>query len=266
MQSAAGNEVTHMGQQNTKPIELWASGGSDTGRKRANNEDSFLVEEIKGRSRTASSLICVVADGMGGQDHGEVASQAAVATFHDQTSKLHKVGSANGWLDYSTRLAHAEIKRQSARLNVTNGMGSTLIAALFCNDRCFLANVGDSRAYLLRQGQISRQTRDHSLMELMLERGLIQPDDVYSHPRRGEITHFLGQDEDVTADLYEIAVQRDDVILLCSDGLWEMVRDPDIESILAANTDPHDAVHKLVAAANQAGGVDNITAVVTRII
>lgn len=255
-----------MGQHNIKPIELWAAGGSDTGRKRANNEDSFLVEAIKGKSRAASSLICVVADGMGGQDYGELASQAAVATFHNQTGKLYKAGSASGWLDYSTRLAHAEIKRQSARLNVTNGMGSTLVAGLFSNGRCFLANIGDSRAYLLRQGQISRLTRDHSLMEIMLERGLIQPDDVYSHPRRGEITHFLGQDDEVTADLYEISIERDDVILLCSDGLWEMVRDPDIESILTANPDPSEAVYKLVAAANQAGGVDNITAVVTRIV
>lgn len=256
-----------MGQQDNIPatLELWAAGYTDVGRRRSNNEDSFLVEGIKGKSRTSSSLICVVADGMGGQEFGEVASQTAVAAFHGQTGNLHKAGTASGWLDYSTRLAHAEIKRQSVNLKVSTGMGSTLVAGLFANDRCFLANVGDSRAYLLRQGKINRLTRDHSLMELMLERGLIQPDEVYSHPRRGEITHFLGQDAEVAADLYEIVVQRDDVILLCSDGLWEMVRDPNIESILAANPDPSQAVRKLIDAANQAGGVDNITAVATRV-
>lgn len=257
-----------MGQRNNKSttLELWAAGCTDTGRKRANNEDSFLVEAIKGKRRTISSLICVVADGMGGQEYGEVASQTAIATFHGQTGNLHKANTASGWLDHSTRLAHSEVKRQGANLNVSTGMGSTLVAGLFANDRCFLANVGDSRAYLLRQGRINRLTRDHSLMEIMLERGLIQPDEVYSHPRRGEITHFLGQNEEVTADLYEMAVQREDVILLCSDGLWEMVRDPDIESILAANADPGQAARKLVDAANQAGGADNITVIVTRVI
>lgn len=257
-----------MGRQNNESatLKLRVAGYSDKGRVRSNNEDSFLVEEVRQKHRGASALLCVVADGMGGQDYGEVASQTAIATFHRLAGNIHKAENAGSWLDYSARQAHAEVKRQHAGLNVSNGMGSTLVAGLFVNNRCFIANVGDSRAYLLRQGYINRQTRDHSLMEIMLAKNLIKPDEVYSHPRRGEITHYLGQDEEVKADIYEIVIQEGDALLFCSDGLWEMVRDPDMAAILNANTDPGQAAKKLIDAANQAGGADNVTAVVTRVI
>lgn len=256
-----------MGQQISKPaaLELWAAGLSDKGRIRANNEDSFLVEQVPGRQPGLSQLICLVADGMGGQDYGEIASRTAVQIFHQQAGYLHKMGTGNEWLNHATREAHTAIKCQYTTLNAANGMGSTLVAGLFVNERCFLANVGDSRAYLLRQGILSRLTRDHSLMEIMLEKGLIKPEEVYCHPRRGELTHFLGQNDEVEADIYEINLQAADVILFCSDGLWEMVRDPDLAAILAANADPVQAVNKLIDAANQAGGTDNITAVVVRV-
>lgn len=250
----------------SQSLKLWVAGFTDKGRIRANNEDSFLLEEIKGDKRGISAMLAVVADGMGGQDFGEVASQAAVATFHRKTGSLGRMDSAREWLGCVARDANAEVLRQHAALNVSNGMGSTLIAGLFYNDRLAIANVGDSRAYLLRQGQLKRLTRDHSLMEIMVEKGLIQPEEVYTHPRRGEISRFLGQGNDVEADTDEIIVQPSDIIVFCSDGLWEMVRDPDIAAILEAYNDPAQAVNKLIAAANQAGGVDNITAVVVKVI
>lgn len=244
-------------------LEFRVAGCSDKGRVRANNEDSFLVEEIQGRNH---SLICLVADGMGGQDFGEVASQTAVATFHRQAGNLNRADSAGDWLKYTVRQAHAEIKRRHAELKISNGMGSTLVAGLFIGNRCIVANVGDSRAYLLRQGRLNRLTRDHSLMQIMLEKELIKPDEVYSHPRRGEITRYLGQKDEVDPDIDEITVQAGDVIIFCSDGLWEMVRDPDIAAILLANSQPGPASTKLIEAANRAGGTDNITAVVIRVV
>lgn len=257
-----------MSRQTQKPagFEFWAAGLSDKGRIRNKNEDCFLVEKVPGKSRDSSQLICLVADGMGGLDYGDVASQTAVSTFQRQARHLHEAGTAIEWLNHATREAHAEIKHLYATLNVCNGIGSTLIAGIFVNDRCFLANVGDSRAYLLRQGFITRLTRDHSLMEIMLEKEIITEEEVYTHPRRGEIIHFLGQREEVKADISQIAIYIDDVILFCSDGLWEMVRDPEIASILAASPDPSQAVTKLIAAANHSGGTDNITAVVVRVL
>jgi len=257
-----------MGRQigKTAAFEHWAAGLSDKGRIRAKNEDSFLIETVPGTRWGSSQLICLVADGMGGQDYGEVASQTAVATFHRQIGYLNEVETASDWLNNATREAHTEIKRLYSALNASNGIGSTMVVGLFINDRCFLANVGDSRAYLLRQGTLSRLTRDHSLMEIMLKKKLIKADEVYSHPRRGEITHFLGQNDEVEADIYQITLQAADVILFCSDGLWEMVRDPDVADILAANADPDQAARMLVDAANQAGGADNITAVVVRVL
>ena len=250
--------------KDNKKLMLQAAGLTDIGRVRKNNEDSFLIED-PGNGKKSPYLICVVADGMGGQDYGEIASQMAIKTFHQEARQLTDSVDIVNWLNNSVLKTHLEVRRQLAHLQ-TSGMGSTLVAGIFTDQQCYIANVGDSRAYLFRGGALYRQTKDHSLMEVMLDKGLIKPEEVYTHPRRGELTRYIGQPTDLEVDIYKVDnLKSGDVVLFCSDGLWEMVRDPDIALALQTNSDPLDAATSLINKANRSGGVDNVTAVIVSI-
>jgi serine/threonine protein phosphatase PrpC len=172
---------------------------------------------------------------------------------------------------YSERLRDA-IERSSEAIvaygqehSDARGLGSTLTAALVIGDQLFVANVGDSRTYLLRDGALQRLTHDHSLVERLVEAGQIAREDVYDHPHRNLIYRSLGAGRaEVDVDIFTERLRDGDVLLLCSDGLWEMVRDPQIESILTEVTDPAEASDLLIDRANENGGEDNITAVLVR--
>jgi protein phosphatase len=145
------------------------------------------------------------------------------------------------------------------------GLGSTVTAALVIDGQVFIANVGDSRTYLLRDGELRRITRDHSLVERLVEAGQIEPDEVYDHPNRNLIYRSLGAGRaDVEVDLFSDTLRPGDALLLCSDGLWEMVRDPDMTRILVGAREPAAACDLLIDEANEHGGEDNITAVLVR--
>ncbi|MEO7076447.1 MAG: PP2C family serine/threonine-protein phosphatase [Ktedonobacterales bacterium] len=147
------------------------------------------------------------------------------------------------------------------------GLGATLTAALVIDGQAFIANVGDSRTYLLRDGKLERITRDHSLVERLVEAGQIDREDVYDHPSRNLIYRSLGAGHaEVDVDIFTEQLQPGDALLLCCDGLWEMIRDPEIESILNDTPDGAQACDKLIALANENGGEDNITAVLVRCI
>jgi PPM family protein phosphatase len=145
------------------------------------------------------------------------------------------------------------------------GLGSTITAALIIEGQAFVANVGDSRTYLLRNGKLTRITSDHSLVERLVQSGQIDRDDVYDHPSRNLIYRSLGAGRaEVDVDIFTERLQPGDALLLCSDGLWEMVRDPQLTNILTEVDDPNETVDLLIQRANENGGEDNITAVLVR--
>jgi serine/threonine protein phosphatase PrpC len=141
-------------------------------------------------------------------------------------------------------------------------MGSTLTGFMMVADHAYVVNVGDSRTYMLRDGKLYQLTNDHSLVGQLVAGGLIEPDDVYTHPQRSQIFRSLGDKLNVQIDIFKQQVHPDDILLSCSDGLWEMVRNPQITEILMNASDPQMACRDLIEAANANGGEDNVSAVV----
>lgn len=221
---------------------------SDVGSVREHNEDSYLVK----------TPLFVVADGMGGHEAGEVASNIAVTTMEAHAPKSTS----------PEALAAAVIKANEAVLRGAQdgtgkpGMGTTLTAAFVFEDEATIAQVGDSRAYLLHDGQLQRITRDHSLVADLIEQGRLTEAEARFHPQRSVITRALGSDPHMQPDLYTLHVEEGDRLLLCSDGLCSMISDEDIEEILLDNPAPAHACDALVEEAIIAGGLDNVTVIV----
>jgi protein phosphatase len=221
------------------------------GRERPHNEDAYL----------AQPPLYAVADGLGGHEAGEVASRVAVESLaegapdtNDAPGLGRAVESAN---DAVLDAADQGLGRE--------GMGTTLTAAVVRGTRITLAHVGDSRAYLLHEGTLSRITEDHSVVADMVRSGTISEEEARVHPSRSVITRALGSDEDMRADTRDIVAHPGDVLLLATDGLHGMLPDSEIAGILDAAADPASAAKALVDAANAAGGSDNVTVVVVEI-
>jgi cell division protein FtsW (lipid II flippase)/serine/threonine protein phosphatase PrpC len=225
---------------------------SDTGRQRRANEDSFFVR----------APLFVVADGMGGAQAGEVASRLAAETF---SAGLPDDGTSEQRLEARVREANTRIHEVSQEDRALNGMGTTLTAAYLDGDELTLAHVGDSRAYLLRDGELSRLTRDHTLVEELVRRGELTAQEAAEHPQRSIITRALGPEPDIDIDLHTHRVHAGDVLLLCSDGLTGMIGEDEVQGLVAGATSLRDAGRALVDAANEAGGRDNITVVLFRL-
>jgi len=225
---------------------------SDTGRQRRANEDSFFVR----------APLFVVADGMGGAQAGEVASRLAAETF---AAGLPDDGTSEQRLAARVHAANRRIHEVSQEDRALNGMGTTLTAAYLDGDELALAHVGDSRAYLLRDGELTRLTRDHTLVEELVRRGELTEQEAAEHPQRSIITRALGPEPDVDVDLHTHPARAGDVLLLCSDGLTGMIGEDEVASILAGSASLRDAGRRLVDAANEAGGRDNITVVLFRL-
>jgi serine/threonine protein phosphatase PrpC len=221
---------------------------TDLGKVREGNEDSYLVDP--------PLLLYAVADGMGGHRGGEVASHLALETVES----LARAGT--GTLAEQVHEANRTVYERSQRDRRVTGMGTTLTAARIVDDAVFLAHVGDSRAYLLRAGAFRQLTEDHTLVNRMVRAGEITADEADVHPHRNVLTRALGTEPDVEVDEDEVALMEGDRLLLCSDGLFGMVTEDQIQAILENEPDPQHAVDRLVRAANRAGGVDNITALV----
>ncbi|HEX8102523.1 MAG TPA: Stp1/IreP family PP2C-type Ser/Thr phosphatase [Solirubrobacteraceae bacterium] len=224
---------------------------SDLGRQRRGNEDSFFVR----------SPLFAVADGMGGARAGEVASRIAVETFDPGLPD----GSPADGLRAIVTEANRRIHATSASDDRVAGMGTTVTAAYVGEDDVTIAHVGDSRAYLLRRGQLTRLTRDHSLVGELVARGKLTEEQAEHHPQRSVITRALGAEPGVEVDVERLQAMAGDVFLICSDGLTSMVPESRVASIVDRSQTLADAGRRLISAANEAGGRDNITVILFRL-
>ena len=235
-------------------MRLVFAAATDVGRMRKNNEDSYLSAEP----------VAAVADGMGGHSAGEVASAIAI-------EELAALGERGPWenetaatddLKQAILRANRRIRGMAASDRKLNGMGTTLVALLQDGDMVHVANVGDSRGYLLRQSELSQVTVDHSLVQELVDDGRLSPKDAERHPQRSVITRALGIDPEVEFDLFTYKLQVGDRLLLCSDGLSDVVEPTQIRNVLLRVRSPQKAARQLITVANEQGGPDNITVIV----
>ena len=221
---------------------------TDIGCLRDHNEDSLVV----------TPPLFAVADGMGGHAAGEVASEIAVRVLSELAPE-HPDGEALG---RAIEEANRAVIQAAHEGRGRQGMGTTMTAAMLEGERLVIAQVGDSRAYLLHQGKLQQLTRDHSLMADMIEAGQLTPEEARTHPQRSVITRALGSDVHLHPDIYEINVETGDRLLVCSDGLSGMIFDDQIENTLRRVQDPQRCASQLVNEAIAAGGHDNVTVIV----
>jgi protein phosphatase len=223
---------------------------SDVGQVRQGNEDSYLVQDP----------FYAVADGMGGHVAGDVASQTAIETISGNTRDGGVAEVAT--LETLIKEANSAIWEKAQDEPALQGMGTTCTLILVDDSEVHIGHVGDSRAYLFREGELSQLTEDHTLVARMVKEGRLQPEEAERHPQRSIITRTLGVDSEVQVDTMSVPVQNGDRILICSDGLTSMIYADDISEVLSTEDDPQAAVERLVDLANDAGGEDNVTAVV----
>jgi PPM family protein phosphatase len=240
-------------------------GVTDVGRRREKNEDAFLVEPDLG--------LYAVADGMGGHAAGEIASKLAVEALEET---LRGAGWNSSSTDANEALQHLEGAVHEANRRICDsihlheehrGMGTTLVALLAVGDKAVLAHVGDSRAYLVRGGDLVRLTSDHSWVNEQVKLGFLSDEDAQRHPMRNIVTRALGSRPDVAMDRTVEDMRPGDVFVLCSDGLNTMLSDAEIRSLVERHRgEPGTACRALVAAANARGGDDNVTVIVVEVL
>jgi PPM family protein phosphatase len=222
---------------------------TDTGRRRRHNEDAFVSEPP----------LFAVADGMGGAQAGELASSLAAAAL---TDVQEHPGGGEERVDELIQQANRRVYERQSQDASASGMGTTMTVALVGEGRVAIGHVGDSRAYLIRNGSLEQLTEDHSLVAELVRSGKLSPEEAEAHPQRSVITRALGTDPDVDVDTFSIETRPGDLFLICSDGLTSMVDDETILSEVARNRDDlQGAAKALVRAANKGGGEDNITVV-----
>ena len=249
---------------------LEAYGQTDVGRRRKLNEDNFLVAKEPG--------LFAVCDGMGGHNAGEVASKMAIETLQAFIEKSHKekeitwpygldvnLSFDGNRLKTAIKLANKRVFRAADNREELTGMGTTVVALLVSGDRMTIGSAGDSRCYLLRGGKLTQLTRDDSWVSAALGEGILNSDEIERHPLRNVITKAVGAKETIELDVVEQKLETGDVALICSDGLHAMLSDDQILATLTpVPATLEEAAGKLIDAANEAGGKDNVSVVLLR--
>ncbi len=259
-------------------VRLHVGYQSDAGHQRDLNEDSILSIQVNALCEMKNAPVMgffAVADGLGGHDTGEVASRTAIHAlagyvlekiFAPVTRRLdmpvEELSTALVATVQDANRAILSLREQSA---TDINMGCTLTAAIVKDTTAVIANVGDSRTYRMHNGVLSKVTNDHSIVARLLERGLIRPEEVYTHEQKGVIYRSLGDKPALDVDIFQLELELGDRLVLCCDGLWEMVRDPYIEDVLLELYDPQQACDRLVQQANLAGGEDNISVIIINV-
>src|SRR5436305_7882201 len=247
-----------------KQLRLDVAQLTDVGRKREHNEDNMAYVIPKDPQVMAKKgALFIVADGMGGHAAGEVASEIAVDTVSNVYYQDDSDDVAYSLL-HAIKRANALIHQRAAENMLRSGMGTTCVAAVLRGNMAYIANVGDSRAYLVRDGQVKQVSQDHSLVAEQVRAGLLTEDQARTHAQRNVITRCLGTQADVEIDVFPEQLEDKDALVLCTDGLSGLVSDDEIRRIVD-QAGPQESVYHLVERANENGGPDNITAIVVSV-
>jgi protein phosphatase len=253
-----------MDRDTASPVSYEFYALTDRGRARTNNEDSVALDEVAG--------LAVLADGMGGYNAGEVASGMATAFIRSELGRwLTEASGEVGDHDVRRAMDVCVDNANRAIFNAANanpqyaGMGTTLVVAAFRGDRLLLGHIGDSRGYRWREGRLIQLTRDHSLLQEQLDAGLISAEQAAMSLNKNLVTRAVGVEDIVLLETHHHALAPDDWILLCSDGLSDMLDDGHIAEVLQGHNQVADAAHALVEAANEAGGRDNIAVILVAV-
>jgi serine/threonine protein phosphatase PrpC len=239
---------------------------TDLGRQRERNEDSLGYWEAEDEPEFCKKgRLAVIADGMGGHEGGQQASQLAIKTLSSVYRDCNGADPQTALLK-GLQAAHEAILDYAARHPGLYGMGTTCTAAAIVGSQLFFSHVGDSRLYLVRGESISRLTRDHSYVGRLVEAGLLRPQDAEHHPQRHVLTAALGVGAELTPDAPPAAIELrcGDILLLCTDGLWGVVSDDELQAKALAGS-PEQACRELIALANSRGGPDNLTVQILRV-
>jgi serine/threonine protein phosphatase PrpC len=243
-------------------VHLAVSARTDTGRLRKGNEDNLYADANEYRG------LFIVADGMGGHAAGEIASQMAVDVLAAELADLNDLSApdAGQRLADTLKLANRSVFQRTMKEVDKTGMGSTASALLISDTRFLIGHVGDSRIYLVRDGVMTQLTHDHSLVQEQVDAGLITPEQARHHPQSNVITCCIGMSSEIEPDVISGETKVGDVFLLASDGLTGMVEDRRLKQLLESRANPERIVNAMIADANNNGGIDNITAIVVKVV
>ena len=243
-------------------MQCW--GITDPGCVRTQNQDAYMTEQLD-----RNTTLCVVCDGMGGAKSGNVASSLAVDVFVEEIRRTWHSGmdpeDIDRMLESAVKLANFTVFDQAQQFEEFYGMGTTLVAALICGKTVTVVNVGDSRAYLVNKDGLRRITTDHSLVQMMVQRGELTPERARTYPGKNYITRAIGTESVVLCDVFHLHVERGDSVLLCSDGLSNMMDDQEILFEVVHGVNKQYCCQRLLDIAKNRGAPDNVTCIMVLI-
>lgn len=243
-------------------MQYW--GLTDPGCVRPQNQDTYQIEQLD-----RNTLLCVVCDGMGGAKSGNVASTLATDVFVQEVKNSYSSNMNDEqivlMLESAVKLANFTVFDQAQQFEEFSGMGTTLVAALVTAKRAVVLNIGDSRAYIINEGGIRQITTDHSVVQMMVDRGELTPEQARTYPGKNFITRALGTEDSVICDVFHLDLQRDDCLLLCSDGLSNEIDDQEFLFEVVHGVNKERCCERLVDIAKNRGAPDNVTSVLVQV-